>query len=126
MAHQRGAHRPHTMPTSGQAGILAYPLAATGTGEDWWHDEGPAASGFVRLIYQGTRPGRSWKVPVGPSGGRVARRTMASVPSVTVCVPRWLLKSVPVKPGSAAFTKMPGRARAYCTVSMVSAALVAG
>jgi hypothetical protein len=40
--------------------------------------------------------------------------------------PRWLLKSVLVKPGSAAFTNMPGRAREYCTVSMVSAALVAG
>ena len=28
------------------------------------------------LIYQGTVPYRSWKVPVGPSGGRVARRTI--------------------------------------------------
>jgi hypothetical protein len=36
--------------------------------------------------------------------GRVARRTIASVPSVTVWVPRLLLKSVPVKPGSAALT----------------------
>lgn len=53
----------------------------------------------VRPTYQGTLPLRSWKVPVGPSGGRVARRTMASVPSATVCVPRLLLKSVPVKPG---------------------------
>jgi hypothetical protein len=58
--------------------------------------------------------------------GRVARRTMASVPSVTVWVPRLLLKSVPVKPGSAAFTRMPSSARAYWTASIVSAALVAG
>ena len=42
----------------------------------------------LRTAYQGTGPFRSWKVPVGPSGGRVARWTMASVPSVTVCVPR--------------------------------------
>jgi hypothetical protein len=42
----------------------------------------------VRFIYQGTGPCRSWKVPVGPSGGRVARRTIASVPSVTVWAPR--------------------------------------
>jgi hypothetical protein len=85
-----------------------------------------AASRALVLIYQGTRPCRSWKVPVGPPGGRVARWTITSVPSVTVCVPRWLLKSVPVKPGSAAFTRMPCSARAYCIVSMVSAALVAG
>jgi hypothetical protein len=36
---------------------------------------------------------RSWKVPVGPSGGRFARRTIASVPSVTICVPRRLLST---------------------------------
>ena len=65
---------------------------------------------FLFLIHQGTWPGRSWKVPVGPSGGRVATWTMASVPSVTVCVPRWLLKSVPVKPGSADAVERPGAA----------------
>ena len=32
----------------------------------------------------------------------------------------------PGKPGSAAFTRMPSSARAYWTVSIVSAALVAG
>ena len=65
---------------------------------------------FLFLIHQGTWPCRSWKVPVGPSGGRVATWTMASVPSVTVCVPRWLLKSVPVKPGSADAVERPGAA----------------
>ena len=40
---------------------------------------------------------------------------------VTVWVPRLLLKSVPVKPGSAAFTRMPSSALAYCTISIVSA-----
>src|SRR5215469_10634272 len=35
---------------------------------------------------------------------------MASVPSATVCVPRWLLKSVPVKPGSADAVERPGAA----------------
>jgi len=65
---------------------------------------------FLFLIHQGTWPCRSWKVPVGPSGGRVATWTMAWVPSVTVCVPRWLLKSVPVKPGSADAVERPGAA----------------
>jgi hypothetical protein len=49
------------------------PAAAIGTGEDCRQDEGLPASGSVRLVYQGTGPCRSWKVPVGPSGGRVAR-----------------------------------------------------
>ena len=49
--------------------------------------------------HQGTIPSRSWKVPVRPFLGSVARRTIASVPSLTVWVPRLLLKSVAVKPG---------------------------
>src|SRR5690242_8197189 len=43
--------------------------------------------GRARRVTTGTVPLRSWKVPVGPSLGRVARCTIASVPSVTVWGP---------------------------------------
>jgi hypothetical protein len=79
---------------------VAVTVAVSGAGET-----GSAEPGRVLPIvlghHQGTVPLRSWKLPVGPSLGRVARRTIASAPSVTVWVPRLLLRSVPVKPGSA-------------------------
>ena len=48
---------------------------------------------------------------------------MISAPSSTVLVPRWPFRSVAVYPGSARLNLMPGRALAYCTVSMLSAVL---
>jgi hypothetical protein len=46
--------------------------------------------------HHGTTPCRSTNVPLGPEASICAIRTIASVPSATVCVPRWSLKSVPV------------------------------
>src|SRR5262249_35132736 len=48
------------------------------------------------ISYQGTVPWRSKKPPVGPSGPMLARRTIASVPSATVCVPELPFRSVAV------------------------------
>jgi alkylhydroperoxidase family enzyme len=49
-----------------------------------------------RLCYQGTGPRRSTKRPVPAVAGSVASATIASVPSVTVCVPLCPLRSVAV------------------------------
>src|SRR4029077_4053112 len=76
-------------------------------------------------LHQGTGPKRSMYRPVPAVGGSVARVTIASVPSVTVWVPRCPLKSVAVEPGSAALNRTSGSAFAYCMVSMVTAALEA-
>jgi len=46
--------------------------------------------------YHGTVASRSVKVPVGPSRSTMASATMASVPSVTVCVPVFPFRSVAV------------------------------
>lgn len=46
--------------------------------------------------------------------------TMTSVPSCTVWVPRFWLKSVPVNPGSTELMRILGNAFAYCVVSMLS------
>lgn len=56
-------------------------------------------------------------------GLSVARRTIASAPSVTVCGPLWPLRSVAVQPGSAALTLMSPSALAYWVVSIVRATL---
>ena len=66
----------------------SHPQIAHGTGDSFPSGHSLGSIVARRTAYQGTGPLRSWKVPVGPPGGRVARRTMASVPSVTVCVPR--------------------------------------
>ncbi len=47
-------------------------------------------------LHQGTFPARSVKVPVGPSLPMSAIARTASVPSVTVWVPWWPLRSVAV------------------------------
>src|SRR5207253_1639112 len=83
----------------------------------------PAHGKRPRGSYQGTGPSRLTKEPVGPSGPIVAIRTITSVPSVTVWVPRLAFRSVAVKPGSTELIRRPANALAYCIVSMFSAAL---
>jgi hypothetical protein len=57
----------HCRPPHAQLDELVVDLVCLeGIGEPWL-----CVVGLV-LIYQGTRPCRSWKVPFGPSGGRVA------------------------------------------------------
>ena len=69
-------------------------------------------------------PLRSVNVPVGPSDPMTAIATMASVPSVTVCVPEFPFRSVAVYPGSTTLMRSAGRALAYWVVSMISALLL--
>src|SRR6185312_2049037 len=57
--------------------------------------------------HHGSGPSSFEKVPVGPSGPRSARRTGSRAACSTVRVPSKLLRSVAVKPGSAALTLMP-------------------
>jgi hypothetical protein len=52
--------------------------------------------------------------------------TMASVPSPTVWVPWWSLRSVAVKPRSTTVTSTSGRVFAYMIETMFSAAFDAG
>src|ERR1700731_41374 len=73
-----------------------------------------------RGLYQGTGPSRLTKEPVGPSGPIVAIRTIASVSSVPVWVPRLAFRSVAVKPGSTELIRSSGNALAYWIVSTFS------